>query len=338
MRVFVSVVEFYVNGCSLLLDIIARAQFAPLASDIGAVLDDRNPLLFELGHPPSPMLQLMSVLPPESGSSLPAAYAALMTTELRDCFPRPSEWSLDVSEARFLHQAIPLLPFIDTARVATALQAEAHTLTPSERARDTLNHIPLLYCSTLRLSSAPAPASLSVPASSAVASAPEWACPVCTYANQPLHLQCAICLTQQPATLAHDQVPDSDDVAAAAAAAAGVADADGPTRILTWPQHRLTGVVSAVPSPADHDAGCAWSFSSPDAAPMDLGAMAAIATRMHASATRTSVVTEPHVHASIQSTHRFGQKSAVAKLLRQSAGAGGAHGAHAHAGHGHGRR
>ena len=92
-------------------------------------------------RPFTPLAQLLSVLPPQSASLLPAPYAELMLSTDSPIFDAfPADFSLDANGKKQDWEAIALLPFIDEQRLLDAVEsidADA-ALTPAERARNVL--------------------------------------------------------------------------------------------------------------------------------------------------------------------------------------------------------
>jgi 5'-3' exoribonuclease 1 len=86
--------------------------YAPLASDMTNMSSMRSS--FEYGRPVTPLMQLLSVLPAESGRLLPAVYRELMTdrlSPLAEFYPR--EFEVDINGKRQAWEAVVKIPFID---------------------------------------------------------------------------------------------------------------------------------------------------------------------------------------------------------------------------------
>ena len=74
--------------------------YAPLASDI-VELHKIN-ISFERGVPFTPLLQLLSVLPPQSGNFLPSSYEKLMTSSNSDIYEfYPKDFEVDANGKKY---------------------------------------------------------------------------------------------------------------------------------------------------------------------------------------------------------------------------------------------
>lgn len=122
---------------------------APFASDLRNL--DREVIKFELGVPFSPMGQLMGVLPPRSAHALPPAVQTLMTepaSAIADFYP--TRFEMDPNGKRFTWQWVVLLPFIDAARLLTALGTVEATFSAEERRRNrTGNDLLFVHAQTI---------------------------------------------------------------------------------------------------------------------------------------------------------------------------------------------
>ena len=129
---------YYHEGCKS-WDWYYPDFYAPLASDLGELPGYEISLV--QGKPFQPLSQLLSVLPPQSASLLPAPYAELMLSTDSPIFDAfPADFSLDANGKKQDWEAIALLPFIDEQRLLDAVEsidADA-ALTPAERARNVL--------------------------------------------------------------------------------------------------------------------------------------------------------------------------------------------------------
>jgi 5'-3' exoribonuclease 1 len=87
-------------------------HYAPLASDLLdlAGMDIR----FDRGRPFTPMMQLLNVLPPQSGPFLPSPYRELMVSEgspLRQYYP--ADFETDRNGKQNTWESVVLIPFIE---------------------------------------------------------------------------------------------------------------------------------------------------------------------------------------------------------------------------------
>ena len=105
------VLEYYHNGCGSWTWFYPYL-YAPLASDlrnIGSV-----PLVFEKGEPFTPLLQLLSVLPPQSGAFLPASYEHLMVAPDSPLLPfYPPDFTVDPNGKKNSWEAVVQIPFLN---------------------------------------------------------------------------------------------------------------------------------------------------------------------------------------------------------------------------------
>ncbi|KAJ3799720.1 exonuclease II [Lentinula aff. detonsa] len=93
---------------------------------------------FKLGQPFRPYEQLMGVLPVASKDHIPAAYHDLMTSptsSISDFYPEDFEQDLNGKRAEW--EAIVKIPFINEARLLTAMSTKEHLLTAAEKQRNT---------------------------------------------------------------------------------------------------------------------------------------------------------------------------------------------------------
>jgi len=111
--------------------------YTPLASDLRSL--SKYTIELEMGKPFPPLAQLLSVLPPQSGTLLPTPYRELMLSPDSPVFDAfPIDFVLDQNGKRNEWEATALLPFIDEDRLLTAIRAIDHEkeLTEDERARN----------------------------------------------------------------------------------------------------------------------------------------------------------------------------------------------------------
>ncbi|KAJ8613573.1 hypothetical protein CTAYLR_006130 [Chrysophaeum taylorii] len=115
-------------------------MYAPLASDLVDLAD----LDFEFpttnSKPFTPLMQLLSVLPPQSSNLLPAAYADLMTGTLKESYPLT--FDVDPNGKAQPWEAVVLIPFLDEDAMVDELSRIDHTsqLTELERKRNKQNN------------------------------------------------------------------------------------------------------------------------------------------------------------------------------------------------------
>ena len=89
-------------------------HYAPCASMIVKYISNFSRPRYHKGLPPSPFLQLMSILPPQSSSLLPKAMEKILTnTNLKKFCPEKIE--VDLSGKKHEYQGIVMLPFTEYA-------------------------------------------------------------------------------------------------------------------------------------------------------------------------------------------------------------------------------
>lgn len=130
------VLTYYHNGCGSWTWYYPYL-YAPLATDLKnlALIN----LEFNQGTPFTPLLQLLSVLPPQSGNFLPPSYAALMTSSespLLDYYPK--DFEVDANGKKNSWECIVKIPFIDETTLVDAVCTIDHNsvLDESEKARN----------------------------------------------------------------------------------------------------------------------------------------------------------------------------------------------------------
>ncbi|GMI50271.1 hypothetical protein TeGR_g6441 [Tetraparma gracilis] len=91
---------------------------------------------FDQGKPFPSLVQLLSVLPPQSSKLLPDSYAALMGEEspLVEFYPRVFE--TDANGKRQSWESVVKIPFIESDKLMETVSAVDHDLTPAERRRN----------------------------------------------------------------------------------------------------------------------------------------------------------------------------------------------------------
>lgn len=116
--------------------------YAPFAYDLARTLEDMTPAefgsltTFHPGRPARPLVQLVSVLPPESAWCLPEALRPIMDagSELGDLFPANPH--IDMHGKTELWQGVMHLPLVPLHRVNAAVERLDEHLTPEDRLRD----------------------------------------------------------------------------------------------------------------------------------------------------------------------------------------------------------
>ena len=116
--------------------------YAPLASDLVdlAMFDVR----FEQGEPFTPLMQLLSVLPPQSSGMLPTSYKDLMidpASPLVEYYPK--DFEVDSNGKKNSWECIVRIPFINEQRLMKAVSAIDHkaSLLEKERMRNIAGQI-----------------------------------------------------------------------------------------------------------------------------------------------------------------------------------------------------
>ncbi|TFJ83504.1 hypothetical protein NSK_005197 [Nannochloropsis salina CCMP1776] len=102
---------------------------------------DQEALMAEMGRPYTPLMQLLNVLPSQSGPFLPEPYRDLMTQEdspLRRFYP--PDFETDQNGKQNAWESVVLIPFIDEDLMVSALAQVDHrtALSEEERARNVL--------------------------------------------------------------------------------------------------------------------------------------------------------------------------------------------------------
>lgn len=113
--------------------------YAPLATDLVNLAS--LPLEFDQGTPFTPLLQLLSVLPPQSAPFLPPSYSKLMTdpaSPLHDYYPK--DFSVDANGKKNSWECVVQIPFINEKILVDTISTIDHgkVLTESERQRNIL--------------------------------------------------------------------------------------------------------------------------------------------------------------------------------------------------------
>jgi 5'-3' exonuclease len=130
------VLHYYHHGCKSWTWYYPQL-YGPLASDLRD-LASLNPS-FETGRPFTPLLQLLSVLPPQSAPLLPASYAQLMTSASSPLAPfYPRDFSIDANGKKNSWEYIVQIPFLPEQSLLQAVDSIDHSsvLTVEERLRN----------------------------------------------------------------------------------------------------------------------------------------------------------------------------------------------------------
>ncbi|KAH3671369.1 hypothetical protein WICMUC_004666 [Wickerhamomyces mucosus] len=140
-----SLVHHYIEGISWVLLYYYQGcpswnwyypyHYAPFAADFTDLKSIK--VKFEKGKPFQPYEQLMSVLPADSGHTLPAVFRPLMSdpdSPIIDFYPQ--EFPLDMNGKKMAWQAIVLLPFIEEERLLKHVRAKYDELTDEELERN----------------------------------------------------------------------------------------------------------------------------------------------------------------------------------------------------------
>jgi 5'-3' exonuclease len=141
------VVQAYVEGLSWVLTYYHHGcgswtwfypyLYAPLASDLRNLAGCSTE--FERGAPFTPLLQLLSVLPPQSGQFLPPPYEQVMTSTgspLTEFYP--ADFSVDANGKHNAWECVVHIPFINEEVLVSTVGCIDHAeeLTAEERLRN----------------------------------------------------------------------------------------------------------------------------------------------------------------------------------------------------------
>lgn len=144
------ILNYYHNGCSS-WDWFYPHLYSPLCTDMDDLRefyeDDKSDsnyksMPFESGITFSPLVQLLSVLPPQSAALLPESYQRLMLSTTSPLAPYyPAEFTADANGKRQPWEAVVQIPFIDSQTLLDAVQEiktddEENQLTKVEIMRD----------------------------------------------------------------------------------------------------------------------------------------------------------------------------------------------------------
>ena len=130
------VLTYYHNGCGSWTWYYPYL-YAPLATDLQNL--PSLPLTFDEGTPFTPLLQLLSVLPPQSAPFLPPSYNELMTkveSPLYDYYPK--DFSVDANGKKNSWECVVQIPFINEKILVDTISTIDHKqqLSESERQRN----------------------------------------------------------------------------------------------------------------------------------------------------------------------------------------------------------
>jgi 5'-3' exonuclease len=130
------VLQYYHSGCQS-WNWFYPYLYAPLASDLRNLSEKH--VTFNQGKPFTPLLQLLSVLPPQSGSFLPPAYQRLMESpdsRILDLYPQ--DFLVDANGKKNAWECVVCIPFIEEEVLVGAVNEIDHLkeLTVSERLRN----------------------------------------------------------------------------------------------------------------------------------------------------------------------------------------------------------
>ena len=132
------VLEYYHNGCGSWTWFYPYL-YAPLASDLTNL--GLLPIQFERGTPFTPLLQLLSVLPPQSAPFLPKSYSNLMIDPTSPLYPYyPEEFGVDANGKKNAWESVVKIPFLNEQILLDSVSEIDHkaVLTQEERMRNVL--------------------------------------------------------------------------------------------------------------------------------------------------------------------------------------------------------
>jgi 5'-3' exonuclease len=114
--------------------------YAPFAKELCEHFESYKPQKFHLGRPMSPYLQLLTIIPPQSGKLLPAPFRELMEKEnLKEYFPRKVE--IDLAGKKYEWQATVLLPFPDLSKISQEYEKALPLLEDRDRRRNIIGKV-----------------------------------------------------------------------------------------------------------------------------------------------------------------------------------------------------
>jgi hypothetical protein len=129
--------NYYLHGCPS-WNWFYPFQYSPCVSDFHRFNQNHDRYQFELSEPFPPLLQLMSVLPPQSAHCLPPVMRHLMTNPNSPLFEYyPKTFPVDLNgETREFHGTV-LIPFIDAKKLKDVVENTELGLDPFEIRRNT---------------------------------------------------------------------------------------------------------------------------------------------------------------------------------------------------------
>eukprot|EP01038_Epipyxis_sp_PR26KG_P008756 gene8756-11830_t len=130
------VLEYYHAGCGSWTWYYPYL-YAPLATDLIDIAQHK--IIFEQGRPFTPLLQLLSVLPPQSANFLPPSYEEFMTNPNSPVVEYyPKDFSVDANGKKNSWECIVRIPFINETILVDTINTINHKkeLTESERLRN----------------------------------------------------------------------------------------------------------------------------------------------------------------------------------------------------------
>jgi len=137
--------NYYYKGCCS-WNWFYPFYYAPLLSDICNFASQK--ISFTLGEPFRPLEQLLAVLPPYSSHALPRPLQQLMLEEDSPIYDfYPADFQVDLVGKRFAWLGEIILPFIEDARLKSAVSSKLDLMTPNERCRNSPGFDFLFYTS-----------------------------------------------------------------------------------------------------------------------------------------------------------------------------------------------
>lgn len=99
---------------------------------------------FELGRPPLPFEQLLSILPPKMSHLLPYPIACLMSPPSPIAEYYPEEFEIDLNGRKFEHEGVTLIPFVDIEKLRTEVSKALGQLSDEEKKRNTFDEMKIM--------------------------------------------------------------------------------------------------------------------------------------------------------------------------------------------------
>ena len=128
------ILMYYTHGC-VSWSWYYPYHYPPCISDF-EIIDDFK-VTFELSEPFKPLMQLMSVLPPQSSHILPKKMSELMTNQdspLKEFYP--TRFKVDLNGGTTLWKGFVLIPFIDVKLLTSSINSIDLELTSEEKHRN----------------------------------------------------------------------------------------------------------------------------------------------------------------------------------------------------------